>query len=128
MSTQALPRSKVEPAVAHRQTWLQQHGESLTIYISFAVFVFIIGVPFYYIFVSSITPRSELFQIPPRYWPSSPTLENFVKMADGNFWLFFRNSLIFAIGSSVVSVGFSALAAYALARLRFPGSNIVYMG
>jgi ABC-type glycerol-3-phosphate transport system permease component len=43
------------------------------------------------------------------------------------FLKYLRNSLIFAVGSAVVSVTTSALAAYALARIRFPGSNVVYI-
>ncbi|MBI1279243.1 MAG: ABC transporter permease subunit [Anaerolineaceae bacterium] len=120
-------RSISSQAVYH-QSWLQRHGQGILTYICFAVFVVIIGVPFYYIFTSSITPKTELFQIPPQYWPSTPTLDNYRNMADSvPFFTYLRNSLIFAIGSSVVSVGASALAAYALARIRFPGSNIIYI-
>ncbi len=128
MSVQMISQTRSEQSLVRQRTWLQQHGERLTIYVSFIIFVFIIGVPFYYIFISSITPKNELFQIPPRYWPSAPTVENYISMADSDFWAFFRNSLIFAVGSSLVSVSFSALAAYALARIRFPGSNIIFMG
>ncbi len=114
--------------IAYRQSWLQRHGQSILTYMGFAVFVVIIGVPFYFIFTSSITPKTELFQIPPQYWPSTPTLDNYRNMADSvPFFTYLRNSLIFAIGSSLVSVGASALAAYALARIRFPGSNIIYI-
>jgi ABC-type glycerol-3-phosphate transport system permease component len=44
------------------------------------------------------------------------------------FFTYYRNSLIFAISSSFVSVVVSVLAAYALARIKFPGSNLIYMG
>ena len=111
-----------------RHSWLHRHGPSLLTYLGFAIFVVVIGVPFYYIFISSITPRTELFQIPPRYFPTTLTLDNYRNMADSvPFFTYLRNSLIFAIGSSLVSVGASALAAYALARIHFPGSNIIYI-
>src|SRR5262245_44019808 len=87
------------------QHWLRHHGESIMTYTAFVVMVLIIGVPFYYIFVSSITPTTELFQIPPSYWPSSPTFANYVRMSESvPYFTYFRNSLIFAIGSSGVSV------------------------
>jgi ABC-type glycerol-3-phosphate transport system permease component len=98
------------------------------VYTGFVLFAIFIGFPFYYIAMSSFTPRNELFNIPPRYWPSHFTLDNYRTMMDSvPFTLFFRNSLIFAAGSAVVSVVASAMAAYALARIKFPGSNIVYM-
>jgi len=114
---------------APRLSWFGQHGHKLTVYIGFVIFVIAIGFPFYYIFISSITPRTELFTIPPSYFPRNPTLDNYFRMMDSvPFFIYFRNSLIFAIGSSAVSVVVSALAAYALARIRFPGSGIIYVG
>jgi len=110
------------------QIWLRHHGETLLTYAAFAVMVLVIGIPFYYIFVSSITPSNELFQIPPSYWPSSPTFDNYARMSEAvPYFTYFRNSLIFAVGSSGVSVAASALAGYALARIKFPGSNIIFM-
>jgi len=116
--------ARVQP----RPSWLRRHGRILTIYIGFIAFVLFVGFPFYYIFVSSITPKTELFQIPPSYWPTNPTLENYANMANSvPFLTYLRNSLIFAVGSAIVSVIVSAAAAYALARIRFPGSNAVYL-
>lgn len=114
---------------ASRQpSFLRRNGQTILTYATFIVFVVVIAVPFYYIFMSSITPRNELFQTPPQYFPTSPTFDNYVNMVNGiPFLTYLRNSIIFAVGSSVVSVGASALAAYALARIRFPGSNIVYL-
>ncbi len=98
------------------------------IYLSFLIFVLVIGLPFYFIFVSSVMPSSELFSVPPRYLPSAPTLANYVNMMESiPFFTYFRNSLIFAIGSSAVSVIAAGMAAYALARIRFPGSNLIYL-
>jgi ABC-type glycerol-3-phosphate transport system permease component len=42
--------------------------------------------------------------------------------------MYLRNSLVFAVGSSGVSVIASGMAAYALARIRFRGSNVIYLG
>jgi multiple sugar transport system permease protein len=43
-----------------------------------------------------------------------------------NFWLFLRNSLIFAGLCTAGQVFFSSLAAYAFARLRWPGRDKVF--
>lgn len=113
---------------AKRRSWFQRHNRIIAIYLGFILFVLFIGFPFYYIVISSLTPRNELFNIPPRYWPSEFTLDNYKSMMDSvPFTLYFRNSLIFGVGSAVISVLVSTMAAYALARIRFPGSNVVYM-
>ncbi len=124
MSTQSLAtrRAQAQPS------WLRRHSHSIVTYAAFVVFVIFICFPFYYIAISSFTPKSELFTIPPTYWPSRFTLDNYSSMIQSvPFLTYLRNSLIFAVGSAVVSVVVSAMAAYALARIRFPGSNVVYM-
>ncbi|HVO41613.1 MAG TPA: carbohydrate ABC transporter permease [Aggregatilineales bacterium] len=128
-TTQALPRSQAKgrPQVSVL-SWVQHHGQTVLIYVSFLVFLVIIGLPFYFIFISSVTPKEELFRLPPTYFPSHLTLDSYSRMfASVPFLIFFRNSLIFAVGSSAVSVIAAGLAAYALARIRFRGSNIIYL-
>jgi multiple sugar transport system permease protein len=43
-----------------------------------------------------------------------------------DFWLYLRNSVLFATVTTACQVFFSALAAYAFARLRWPGRNKVF--
>jgi multiple sugar transport system permease protein len=43
-----------------------------------------------------------------------------------NFWLYLRNSVVFATLTTAGQVFFCALAAYAFARLRWPGRDIVF--
>lgn len=98
------------------------------IYLGVAIFLFVVLLPFYWIFLSSVTPKYLMFSIPPRYLPQEITFENYINMTKNiPFYRYFANSLIFAIGSSVISVAFAFLASYALARIRFPGSNIIFM-
>lgn len=98
------------------------------VYLGVAIFLFIVLLPFYWIFMSSVTPKYLMFSIPPRYFPQEIIFDNYVNMTQNiPFYRYLGNSLIFAIGSSALSVVFSFLAAYALARVRFPGSNVVFM-
>lgn len=43
-----------------------------------------------------------------------------------NFWGYLRNSLIVATTTTIVQTLFCAMAAYAFARLRFPGRNLIF--
>lgn len=107
------------------QTWADQ----ASLYLLVLLFLFVTLLPFYWILISSVTPKYQMFSIPPRYWPTELTLENYVNMTRNiPFFRYFRNSLIFALGSSLISVALSFLASYALARIRFRGSNVVFMG
>jgi len=91
-------------------------------------FLFTIIFPFYWIMLSSFTPKYELFTVPPRYWFSTFTLENYQTLANSIPLLrYFINSLLFAAGSSFVSVAAAFLASYALARLQFRGANFIFI-
>ena len=126
-STHLQPSSRTQSA--QWTALLSRFGGNVLLYGSFIIFAVVIGLPFYFIFVSSITPSSELFNVPPTYWPSAPTLDNFARMTQSiPFLTYFRNSMIFAVGSAAVSVLAAGMTAYALARIRFPGSNIIYLG
>ncbi|MCA9905698.1 MAG: hypothetical protein KC547_17705, partial [Anaerolineae bacterium] len=98
MSSQAATHSQMSPQTqpGYRSALFARYGESILIYIGFALFAVVIGLPFYFIFVSSITPSTELFNVPPTYWPSLPTLDNYARMVESiPFLTYFRNSVIF---------------------------------
>jgi ABC-type glycerol-3-phosphate transport system permease component len=110
-----------------RFRWRFALDQALT-YLLVAIFLFVVLLPFYWIFISSITPKFQMFSIPPRYIPARVTFDNYLNMARAIPYAgYLGNSLIFAIGSSFVSVILSFLASYALARIRFRGSNVVFM-
>jgi ABC-type glycerol-3-phosphate transport system permease component len=117
-----LPQSKRLPSSYRTQQWISR----ILLYLSVAIFLFIVLLPFYWIFISSITPRYQMFSIPPRWFPSELTLENYVKLTQNiPFFQYYANSLGFAFFSAALSVLLSFLASYALARVHFPGSNLV---
>jgi ABC-type glycerol-3-phosphate transport system permease component len=129
MSTSVMTHPKAEASAERAGLHLfQRYGQTALLYFCFAVFAVVVLAPFYFILVSSIMPSNELFSVPPNYWPSTPTLDSYRRMMESvPFFTYYRNSLIFGIGSSLVSVIVAGMAAYALARIKFPGSNIIYL-
>jgi len=104
-----------------------QTNKTLT-YLLLCIYVFVTLFPFYWIFISSVTPKHKLFSIPPLYFPSYFTTENFKNMVNNiPFSAYLRNSLIFSLASSAIAVFLSFLAAYAFARIRFRGSNLLLL-
>lgn len=80
--------------------------------------------PFYWMIVNSLKPAAELFSLPLSYWPRQVTFDNYrAVLADGSFVRSIVNSVIVAGGATVLSLGLSSMAAYALARYRFPGKQ-----
>jgi ABC-type glycerol-3-phosphate transport system permease component len=107
---------------------LERIFNSFLIYLGVALFLFVILLPFYWILISSFTPKYQMFSLPPRWFPSEITFENYVNLINNiPFYKYYLNSLIFAIFSSFISVLLAFLAAYALARVQFRGSNVIFL-
>lgn len=85
-----------------------------------AAIVILNGVfPALWILFTSLKTEGELTQKPITYWPHEPTIANFISaFQDQPLLTFLTNSLIVAGLSTLLSLFISALAAYAIARLR----------
>ncbi len=83
--------------------------------------------PFLWMLGTSFKPESDVFGYPLRLQPSHPTLDNYASIWQQlPFLRLVINSVIFAGGVTIVSVFFDSLAAFALARLRFPGRTVAF--
>jgi ABC-type glycerol-3-phosphate transport system permease component len=77
--------------------------------------------PVYWAVISSFTPESRLFAAP-TIVPRVLILEHYRALfTTRDFWTPIRNSLVVAGLTTVVSVAFGSICAYALARLHFRG-------
>jgi ABC-type glycerol-3-phosphate transport system permease component len=87
--------------------------------------------PFLWQVITSIKPNHEVVQVPPKYWPSTPTLQNYRRLfvddsgrrAKRPFQIYILNSFIVALGTTLLCTIFGTLASYAFARLRLPGGK-----
>jgi multiple sugar transport system permease protein len=97
----------------------------LFMWIVAAFIAVVILFPVYWIFLSSVTPRDELFTTPIHYIPLHPSLENYVNLfkAVNVPWLAGNTAAITAV-SLVLSIVLALIAAYAFSRIRFRGSKI----
>jgi ABC-type glycerol-3-phosphate transport system permease component len=98
---------------------------SVITYMCFILFTLIVLVPIYWMLRSAFSTGTDLFKVPLIYFPT-PTLRNFQTLiAQVPFLLYVRNSLAFAVGTTLVTLVVSFLAAYAFARIQFPGSGVI---
>lgn len=92
-----------------------------------ALIVIVNGVfPALWILFTSLKTEGELLQFPITYIPRDPTLANYYQaFTEKPLHLFILNSVIVAGASTIITVIVSALAAYALTRLRMPRRNLL---
>jgi multiple sugar transport system permease protein len=81
--------------------------------------------PLYWLLTGALKPAAEINS--PGLLPSAPTLSNLVTVFDRvPFARYLLNSLVTSVAVTVLLVGFGAMAGYALARLRFPGRELIF--
>ncbi|MCD5030161.1 carbohydrate ABC transporter permease [Enterococcus asini] len=84
-------------------------------------------VPFIWMVLTALKTTSEATMIPPVIFPAKPQWDVFAKVADVlPFGILYLNTGLMIVGRVICSVFFSATAAYACARLRFPGRNLFF--
>ena len=90
------------------------------------MFVFVLLFPFYWMTITALKPNSELtnFRDYNPLWPSNPTLEHIrYLLFETSYPGWLVNTMVVAIGSTILSLVASVFAAYAIERVRFPGSR-----
>lgn len=131
MAARSLGSQSAPIAVGHKRSPL----DNLFHYLGWVVLwvaVLLVLTPLVFMFVASFMPSRTIMRMPFPWWPESLYLDNFwqaIRGNDGKF-IFPRallNSVIVAGSVAVTTVFFSTLAGYGLTKLRFRGSNIVFL-
>lgn len=88
--------------------------------------------PMLYVIMQSLKPLDELWMFPPRFYVTNPTLENFSDLFAlmNTSWVpfsryIFNTVLITAVGT-FGNLILASMAAYALAKLKFPGRDWMF--
>ncbi|MFI6502898.1 carbohydrate ABC transporter permease [Nonomuraea typhae] len=88
----------------------------------------LILLPLVWMVVASITPEAAIVRYPPSLLPGGFTTDHYTQIWGRiPFGRQFLNTVVFAGGVTAVSLLLDSLAAYALARMDFPGKNAVFV-
>jgi len=121
----ALERGLHASAAAPRRR--RVNGWVLLSYVLLTVGALAMVFPFAWMLLSSFKEYRAIlsFQI----WPERFTLVNYVEVLTRTaFPRWFLNSVIVAVGTTASVLFFCALVGYVLAKLRFPGKNLIFVG
>ena len=116
----------------HRVVLNRSAGGDTGITIVLSILGVIMFVPMYYVVIQSLKPLDELFMFPPRFYVISPTLDNFFDLFTlmSDSWVPFSryifNTVFITICGTLGNLVFASMAAYSLAKLRFPGRNAIF--
>lgn len=106
--------------------WARRFLSSALLYVPVSVFCALVAAPFLWMFMSSLKTTREVFASPFSL-PAQPQWTNFVRAWERGMEQYLLNSIIITGVSVAAIVVVSGMAAYALARLRFPGRLSFYL-
>jgi multiple sugar transport system permease protein len=140
MTTLAAPVPPVAPNAAHRIS-IFTPGR-IAAWIALGLMLLITLAPVWMVVKTALMQSANLYTESDKLLPSEPTLDNFKRVlgfmtleesralggsgAEINFLRAMGNSMLFTGIIVVTQISFAAMAAYAFARLRFPGRNTLF--
>jgi len=93
-----------------------------------APIAFLFALPFVQMFLTALTPVSEINKFPPRFFPAHLTLEGFIKLFEtSGILLWLRNTVVVSSVGVLSHLVLCSLAGYGFARLRFRGRNLGFL-
>ncbi len=97
-------------------------------YLALLLVVLVVALPLYWILVSSLKERPDIYTVPVTWLPNPVTTDNYSAVGTGvAFTDYLRNSILITSVLTVVQVTLGVLSAFALAFLRFPGRTAVLL-
>ncbi|MBO5789295.1 MAG: carbohydrate ABC transporter permease [Clostridia bacterium] len=88
--------------------------------------------PMLYVIMQSLKPLDELFVFPPRFFVIKPTFNNFRDLFSlmSDSWVPFSryifNTVFITFCGTLGNLIFASMAAYALAKIKFPGAKFIF--
>ena len=107
-------------------------GGDVGIFVMLAIVAIIMVLPMVYAICQALKPLDELFVFPPRFFVVKPTLKNFNDLFTlmNESWVPFSryifNTVLISFAGTFGNVIFASYAAYALAKIKFPGRNFLF--
>jgi multiple sugar transport system permease protein len=88
---------------------------------------FLMIIPFYWSVGTSLKLEQNVFASPPQWWPNPLTFQSYINVLTRiPFLKYFTNSVIVSLITTLGHVFFDTLAAYAFAKLTFPGRDRIF--
>ncbi len=118
--------------LSKRRALNRSWGGDLFINLLLLLFGVVMVLPMVYAICSALKPLDEFFVFPPRFFVRNPTLQNFSDLfrifASSRVPLarYIFNTLFIAVLGTIGQVIIASLCAYAIAKLRFPGKNVMF--
>lgn len=109
----------------------RKNGGTVAIFLFLTILGLFMVLPIYLTIVMSVKPVEELFIFPPKLYVIRPTFDNFKDMFEAlhqnrvPFSRYVANSIFVTVTVTLAQCVFASMAAFVLAKCRFPGSKAI---
>ena len=106
----------------------KKNKSHIAVYIVLLSGVLITLLPFLWMLLTSLKTQSEAIHVPPVIFPAKPVLSNYSDVfRDVPFARMYLNTIISAAVTVAAQLLFCSMAAYAFAKLKFPGRDVIFV-
>lgn len=84
-------------------------------------------IPMYWMVVSGLKPRSELYSVPPSIFPANPQIASFIRVLNDGALFHVANSFLIAGSTVLLTLILAAPASWALARLTRRWTRVIVL-
>jgi multiple sugar transport system permease protein len=97
-------------------------------YTLLATLLVIIVFPVAWVMVQSFKLEREIIAYPPSFFGTAYTLKSFLRVFETiPMAMYFKNTVVFSVSVTLVSLLFDSMAGYAFARMRFRGRHAIFI-
>jgi len=105
------------------KTW-----KKVLLYLSLIALTAAFAFPVYWMILNSVKPNEDIMRLPLSFIPKNVTFSHFEGIiGDGKFTVFYKNNIIVAGVTTIVSLTLATFAAYSFSRYKFRGSGTLMM-
>jgi multiple sugar transport system permease protein len=116
------------PAAAARRPDLVRRLLRIALFLTLLLISLAVLMPFIWTLLTSFKPEPDITAFPQVLFPKHWTIQHYADIWHRiPFARLFLNTVIFAGGVTLISLLFDSMTAYALARLDFPGRNVLFL-
>ena len=110
----------------------RSRGGDIALFVFLCLFGSFSALPLILTVSNAFKPLDEIFLYPPRFFVKNPTLDNFSDLVNAlgtslvPFSRYFFNTIWITLAGTIGHVIFASMAAYPLAKYKFPGSKVIF--
>ena len=127
-----MAKDKKLRVAGHKVVLNRSAGGDMGIFVLLFIFGAFMFIPMFFVICQSLKPLDEFFMFPPRLYVVRPTLDNFSDLFQlmNESWVPFSryvfNTIFVSLTGTFGNLVVSSLAAYALAKIKFPGRKVIF--